>query len=83
MPLTDLSFLGCPKPVILAIVLGVIGGIVGLGVLLLVIWKILMTLYDRREYKMFLKESESARFNEVLIAINNRANFNGFNLRMI
>ncbi|XP_074658572.1 integrin beta pat-3-like [Tubulanus polymorphus] len=40
----------CPEAVnVLAIVLGVIGGIVAIGLVLLLIWRLLATLHDRRE----------------------------------
>lgn len=54
----------CPTPVnILAIVLGVIGGIILIGLLLLLIWKLLVTIHDRREYARFEKERENARWD--------------------
>lgn len=57
----------CPAPVnILAIVLGVIGGIILIGLLLLLIWKLLVTIHDRREYARFEKERENARWDMVI-----------------
>jgi len=54
----------CPKAVnILAIVLGVIVGIVLVGLALLLIWKLLTTIHDRREYAKFEKERQLAKWD--------------------
>jgi protocadherin alpha len=54
----------CTPPVnVLAIVLGVIGGIILIGLLLLLIWKLLVTIHDRREFARFEKERENARWD--------------------
>lgn len=54
----------CPEPVnILAIVLGVIGGIIAIGLALLLIWKLLTTIHDRRELAKFEKERQMARWD--------------------
>lgn len=54
----------CPEPVnILAIVLGVIGGIVAVGLALLLIWKLLTTIHDRREFAKFEKERQMAKWD--------------------
>jgi len=46
----------CPQPVdVLAIVIGVIVGIVLIGLALLLIWKLLTTIHDRREFAKFEK----------------------------
>jgi hypothetical protein len=48
----------CPAPLpVLVIVLIVIAGIVLLGLLLLLLWKLLTVMYDRREYARFEKVS--------------------------
>ncbi|MCL4127518.1 UNVERIFIED_CONTAM: hypothetical protein GTU68_027418 [Idotea baltica] len=52
-----------PKLDILGIVLGVIGAIVGVGLLLLVMWKFLTTIHDRREYARFEKERMMAKWD--------------------
>ena len=54
-----------PKLDILGVVLGVIGAIVGLGLLLLVMWKFLTTIHDRREYARFEKERMMAKWDTV------------------
>lgn len=60
-------FTECPKPVnILAIVMGVILAILLIGLLLLLLWKIIVTLYDRREYAKFEKEVEKAKWDMVM-----------------
>ncbi|XP_065644709.1 integrin beta-1 isoform X3 [Hydra vulgaris] len=54
----------CPaEPDILAIILGVIAGIVGIGLALLLIWKLLATIQDRREFARFDKETKNAKWN--------------------
>uniref|UniRef100_A0A914VH59 Integrin beta n=1 Tax=Plectus sambesii TaxID=2011161 RepID=A0A914VH59_9BILA len=54
----------CPGPVpVLPIVLGVTGGIILLGVILLLLWKLLTFLHDRAEYAKFEKERAEAKWN--------------------
>ena len=56
----------CPKPVdVLAIVLGVVLGIVFVGLALLLIWKLLTTIQDRRELASFEKERKNAKWDTV------------------
>jgi len=57
-PLTD------DNPDSLAIVLGTIAGIVLLGILLLLIFKLLVTLHDKREYKRFEKSNKKSQWQE-------------------
>lgn len=53
----------CPSPVnVLFIVLAVIGGIVAIGLCLLLIWKLLTTIHDRREFAKFEKERMNAKW---------------------
>uniref|UniRef100_A0A914XQU9 Integrin beta n=1 Tax=Plectus sambesii TaxID=2011161 RepID=A0A914XQU9_9BILA len=61
MPTTDKE---CPPPVpVLAIVLGVIAGIVILGLILLLVWKLLTVLHDRAEYARFENERLMAKWD--------------------
>ncbi|VDD87789.1 unnamed protein product [Enterobius vermicularis] len=54
----------CPPPVpVLAIVLGVIAGIVILGLLLLLVWKALTVIHDRREVAKFENERLMAKWD--------------------
>lgn len=54
----------CPVPVpILPIVLGVIAGIVLIGLVLLLIWKLLTIIHDRREFAKFENERLMARWD--------------------
>ncbi|XP_078322217.1 integrin beta-1-A-like isoform X1 [Crassostrea virginica] len=54
----------CPPEVnVLAIVLGVIAGIVFFGVLLLLIWKLFTTISDKRELARFEKEAQNAKWD--------------------
>jgi len=52
-----------PKLDILGIVLGVIGAIVAVGLALLLMWKVLTTIHDRREYARFEKERGMAKWD--------------------
>lgn len=53
----------CPEPVnILAIVIGVIVGIVLIGIAFLLIWKLLTTIKDRREVARFNEERLNAKW---------------------
>jgi hypothetical protein len=53
-----------------ALVLGVIGGIVLIGLLLLLIWKIVTSIHDRREYAKFEKERAMSKWDRVSIIYN-------------
>lgn len=54
----------CPEPVnLLAVILGVIAGIVGLGLVLLLIWKLLVFLHDRRETARFEDELKNKKWD--------------------
>jgi len=53
----------CPEPVnILPIIIGVIVGIILIGLALLFIWKVFITLHDRREFARFENERENAQW---------------------
>ncbi|CAK8692098.1 integrin beta-1-like [Clavelina lepadiformis] len=55
----------CPQPPDpLTIALPVVAGIVLLGIIALIVWKILQTLRDRIEYKRFMQDLKSAATNE-------------------
>jgi integrin beta 1 len=59
-------FAECPPPVpVLAIVLGVIAGIVILGLILLLVWKLLTVLHDRAEFAKFENERLMAKWDTV------------------
>lgn len=45
--------------------LGVIGGIVLLGIILLLIWKLVTTIHDRKEYAKFENERKNTKFDSV------------------
>ena len=58
----------CPKPVnVIAIVVGVIVSIVFFGLVLLLIWKLLTTIHDRREFAKFEKDRLMARWDIVSV----------------
>lgn len=54
-----------PKVFMLGIVLGVIAAIVLVGLAILLLWKLLTTIHDRREYARFEKERMSAKWDTV------------------
>ncbi|XP_067863640.1 integrin beta-1-like isoform X2 [Heptranchias perlo] len=54
----------CPQaPDIIPIVAGVVAGIVLIGLALLLIWKLLMIIHDRREFAKFEKEKMNAKWD--------------------
>ena len=56
----------CPTTVfLLGIVLGVIAAVVLLGMAVLLLWKLLTTVHDRREFAKFEKEAMMARWDTV------------------
>lgn len=56
--------LECPAgPDIIPIVAGVVAGIVLIGLALLLIWKLLMIIHDRREFAKFEKEKMNAKWD--------------------
>ncbi|XP_074599207.1 integrin beta pat-3-like [Brevipalpus obovatus] len=62
--LTALRNKDCPAPVnVLAIVIGVIASIVLAGLGLLMIWKLLTSIHDRREFAKFEKERMMAKWD--------------------
>lgn len=54
---------------ILPIVLGVVGGILGVGILLLILWKILTSRYDEIEYARFKEEINNPKWGQVLFCL--------------
>ncbi|GFS35725.1 integrin beta-PS [Nephila pilipes] len=55
----------CPEPVaVVAIVSGVSGGVVATGLFLLMLWKLLTVIHDRRELAKFEKERLMAKWNQ-------------------
>ena len=57
-------FSDCPGPVDpLLIVLPVIAGIVLIGLIALILWKILQTLRDKREYEQFLEHTSNKQWS--------------------
>uniref|UniRef100_A0A8C5HA05 Integrin beta n=1 Tax=Gouania willdenowi TaxID=441366 RepID=A0A8C5HA05_GOUWI len=58
--------LDCPAgPDIVPIIAGVVVGIVLIGLALLLIWKLLMIIQDRREFAKFEKEKQNAKWDTV------------------
>lgn len=54
-----------PKVFMLGIVLGVIAAIVLVGLAILLLWKLLTTIHDRREFARFEKERMNAKWDTV------------------
>lgn len=64
--LCESSVSDCPgEPDIIPIVAGVVAGIVLIGLALLLIWKLLMIIHDRREFAKFEKEKMNAKWDTV------------------
>ncbi|NXY46945.1 ITB2 protein, partial [Ceuthmochares aereus] len=55
----------CPEPPNVALIVGsTIAGVFLIGLVLLLIWRLLTELFDRREYRRFEKERSKAKWNE-------------------
>jgi len=53
----------CPEKLdVVQVVLGSVGAVVALGLLTLILWKILTSIHDRKEYQKFEKESKNVQF---------------------
>ena len=55
----------CPTVDPLTIVLPVVGGILFVGIVALIIWKIIQTLRDKHEYQRFMQETSKAKWSAV------------------
>lgn len=61
------DFSDCPQPVnALLIILPVVGGIVLIGLIALIVWKIYQTLHDKQEYESFMEESKQKKWIQVI-----------------
>jgi cadherin 6 type 2 (K-cadherin) len=61
-----LSLSDCPKgPDILVVLMAVAGAILFLGLAGLLIWKLLVTIHDRREFAKFEEERAKAKWDTV------------------
>ncbi|XP_014804726.1 PREDICTED: integrin beta-2 isoform X1 [Calidris pugnax] len=55
----------CPEPPNVALIVGVtVAGVALIGLVLLLIWRLLTELFDRREYRRFEKEKSKAKWND-------------------
>jgi len=69
----------CPSgPDIIPIVAGVVAGIVLIGLALLLIWKLLMIIHDRREFAKFEKEKMNAKWDTVCFSNLDYVSFSSF-----
>uniref|UniRef100_A0A8C8JTD2 Integrin beta n=1 Tax=Oncorhynchus tshawytscha TaxID=74940 RepID=A0A8C8JTD2_ONCTS len=69
-PLSHCKERDCPAgPDIIPIVAGVVAGIVLIGLALLLIWKLLMIIHDRREFAKFEKEKMNAKWDTVSLLL--------------
>lgn len=67
--MSPISIAECPAgPNIIPIVIGVVAGIVLIGLALLLIWKLLMIIHDRREFAKFEKEKMNAKWDTVSVS---------------
>ena len=63
----NFSYVVCPAKVNLyALVGGLAGAIVAVGILLLLAWKVAFVLYDRRQHAKFQAEIKTAKWNETV-----------------
>lgn len=60
-----------PKVFLLGIVLGVVAAVVLLGLAMLLLWKLVTTIHDRREFAKFEAEREKAKWNAVRLKSKN------------
>ena len=61
----------CPHEIdLLPIIAGVVGGIVAVGLLLLIVWKILTSMMDGIEYARFIQESKNEKWAKVGVYAN-------------
>lgn len=64
----SICFSECPEgPDILVVLLAVAGAILLLGLVGLLIWKLLITIHDRKEYAKFEEERSKAKWDTVSI----------------
>ncbi|TRZ23235.1 hypothetical protein HGM15179_003871 [Zosterops borbonicus] len=55
----------CPKPPSVSLIVGgTVAGVFLIGAVILVAWRVLMELLDRREYRRFEKEKSKAKWND-------------------
>lgn len=58
----------CPVPVpAMAIGVGLLVGILLVGILTLILWRLSTYLYDKKEYARFIKERDAANWNRVRV----------------
>lgn len=63
----------CPKgPDILVVLLSVMGAILLIGLAALLIWKLLITIHDRREFARFEEEKARAKWDTVRAVMGRR-----------
>lgn len=58
----------CPQPLpVTAIGFGLMGALIAAGIVLLLVWRLLTFLYDRKEYAHFIDETKNTKWNAVLV----------------
>ncbi len=58
--------LSCEALPITNIAFSIMGALIGIGFAMLLLWRLLIFLYDRKEYAKFLEDSRNARWNTVI-----------------
>lgn len=53
----------CPRDLLIPLIAGIVGGVLFLGLLALGLWKLAVTIYDRKEFERFQKEAQRAKWN--------------------
>lgn len=60
----------CPEPPNIALIVGSsIAGVALIGLVLLLTWRLLTELFDRREFRRFEKEKSKAKWNDVRVVL--------------
>ena len=78
--LIHLSLTVCPEAVDpLYIILGIVIGIIIIGLALLLIWRLLTYVHDKREFARFEKERQNAKWEQV--GGNSLLNFSSNNMQ--
>uniref|UniRef100_A0AAR2KPP2 Integrin beta n=1 Tax=Pygocentrus nattereri TaxID=42514 RepID=A0AAR2KPP2_PYGNA len=74
----------CPKgPDILVVLLSVAGAILFLGLAALLIWKLLVTIHDRREFAKFEEERAKAKWDTVSLAHHPHTHIDACHIKLI
>lgn len=58
----------CPQPLRVHVIgFGLMGALVAAGLIMLLIWKLATYVYDKKEYRRFLTDTQNAKWNTVIL----------------